>query len=310
MKLGLGLPQRSGVDLRRDITEVARTAEEAGFTSLWVLERLLFPLEPQDGMYGIPGLPWAATYEEIADPLAVLTVAAAVTDRIRLGTGVLVAPLYIPVKLAKALATIDQISGGGRLIAGLGAGWSSDEAQAVGRSLAERGSRLDETIDVLRAAWGADPVSFEGRYGHASNVLIRPKPRAPIPVMLGGGASQKALDRIARRADGWLPSAVPPAQLGGAWRQIREAATVLGRDSEAMELINRANVVLTDGPAGDDRWPFIGDLDQVVGDIVTCARAGTDELIIDLQFQEPFGGTKQLLDTALEIQARVLAAGI
>src|ERR1700745_4231106 len=128
MKLGLGIPQRKGVDLRNDIIEAARTAESAGLSSLWTHERLVFPTEPRDGMYGVPGLPWGKYYEQSPDSLAMLAAAAAVTETVRLGTSVLVAPLYQPVRLAKALATIDQISGG-RLVAGLGVGWSSDEAR-------------------------------------------------------------------------------------------------------------------------------------------------------------------------------------
>jgi alkanesulfonate monooxygenase SsuD/methylene tetrahydromethanopterin reductase-like flavin-dependent oxidoreductase (luciferase family) len=83
---------------------VARDAEAAGFDSLWVYERLLFPAEPADGLYGIRGLPWPSYYEGAADPLTVLAAAAAVTDRIRPGSSVLCAPLHHPVRLAKALA--------------------------------------------------------------------------------------------------------------------------------------------------------------------------------------------------------------
>jgi probable F420-dependent oxidoreductase len=310
VKLGLGLPQRQGVDLRVDITEVARTAEAAGYASLWVYERLLFPVETEQGMYGVPGLAWSKNYQECADPLAVLAVAAAVTTSVRLGTSVLVAPLHAPAQLAKSLATIDQISGGGRLIAGLGSGWSVDEMAAVGVELKERGVLLDETLDVLEAAWGQDPVSCRGSRTSIHKALLRPKPVAGIPVMLGGGASKAALDRIARRAQGWLPTGIPIPAAGSVWRMIREKAEGYGRETHAMEMIYRANVILTDGKAREDRYPFVGDMDQVVDDIVACADAGADEVLIDLQPQDEYPGTKKLLETALEIHERATAAGI
>src|SRR4051795_2326570 len=130
MKLGLRLPQRLGVDLHHDLVEAARTAEAAGYASLWTYERLLFPETPVEP-YAPPNVPWPESQRQAADPLAVLTAAAVATERVRLGTSVLVAPAHAPVQLAKSLATIDQISGG-RLIAGIGSGWSTDELQATG----------------------------------------------------------------------------------------------------------------------------------------------------------------------------------
>jgi probable F420-dependent oxidoreductase len=249
----------------------------------------------------------ASSYEGAADPLTLLAAAAAVTDRIRLGSSVLCAPLHHPVRLAKALATIDQLSGGNRLIAGLGAAWSSDELAAMGASMGERGRDLDETLDVLAAAWGADPVSYQGRRAAIRGALVYPKPAARIPVLIGG-IQPAALDRVARRADGWLPAGLPAAAAGGMWAGIREAAAGYGRDAGALELIARANVDLG-GPAGEGRPPFAGDLSQVAEDAAAYSRAGADELIIEVQLQDAYEGGSWLLDTALEIRERARAAG-
>jgi probable F420-dependent oxidoreductase len=307
VRLGLGLPQRAGVDLDGDVTRVARAAEVAGFDSLWVYERLLYPVEPSAGLYGIEGLAWPSYYEGAAAPLALLAAAAAVTKRVRLGSSVLVASLHIPVQLAKSLATIDQLSGG-RLVAGLGAGWSVDELRAGGATLEQRGRDLDETLDVLAAVWGPDPVSYAGPRTVIDRALVFPKPAVRIPVLLAG-IGPAALDRIARRADGWLPAGLPPVTLAGIWAGLRATAESLGRDPAAMQVIARANVDFTDGPAGADRPPFAGDLAQVVADVVAHAEAGVDELIIDLQASDGFKGGTWLLDTALEIRERAIAAG-
>jgi probable F420-dependent oxidoreductase len=310
VKLGLGLPQRAGVNLRTDVTNVARSAEAAGFDSLWVYERLLYPLEPISGLYGMPGVPWPAAYEGCADSLAVLAAAAAVTDTIRLGGGVFIAPLHIPIQLAKALATIDGLSGGGRLIAGLGNGWALDEFQAAGAVLADRGRSLDETMDVLEAAWGENPVSYLGHRTVIDQALVQPKPIQKIPVMLGGGNTAAAVDRIARRGDGWIPVGLPPAAVAAMWTQIRQEAAGYGRDASAMQLICLAQFTITDSAANADRQPFTGSMEQILADLAAISEVGADEVIIQLQLQEDFPGAKWLLDTAVEIKERARAAGI
>lgn len=311
MRLGLRLPQRLGVDLQYDVIEAARTAEAAGYASLWTYERLLFPQTPVEPYAGTD-VPWPKHSRQAADPLAVLTAAAVATERVRLGTSVLVAALHTPVQLAKALATIDQISGG-RVIAGMSAGWSTDELQATGASRADRGRFLDETLDVFDAVWGPDPVTFRGPHVIIDHASIMPKPASKIPVMLGGGGSNmgrstssKALQRIAKRADGWLPLLTTPGPAGAAelrarWELIRDMACGYGRDTRRMEMVVVGNVTFTDRPAGPDRSAFVGTLDQVIDDIRTAADAGADELIVDLNLQDWFTGTHQMLETAVKI---------
>ncbi len=242
MKLGLRLPQRLGVDLQHDVVEAARTAEAAGYASLWTYERLLFPQTPLEP-YAPPDVPWPESSRQVADSLAVLTAAAVVTEKVRLGTAILIAAQHTPVQLAKALATIDQISGG-RMIAGMGPGWSSDDLRATGATRADRGRFLDETLDVFDAVWGPDPVTFRSPRVVIDNASVLPKPASKIPVMLGGGGSNlgrstspKAVQRIAKRADGWLPLLTTPgpagaAELRASWDRIREMASEYGRDTE------------------------------------------------------------------------------
>ncbi|MFI7027666.1 LLM class F420-dependent oxidoreductase [Microbispora rosea] len=307
MKLGLRLPQRLGVDLQHDLVEAARTAEAAGYASLWTYERLLFPETPAEP-YAPPDVPWPETQRQAADPLAVLTAAAVATEQVRLGTSLLIAALHTPVQLAKALATIDQISGG-RLIAGMGAGWSSDEFRATGTTRADRGRFLDETLDVFDAVWGPDPVSYRGPRVVIDNASVLPKPVSRIPVLLGGGGSARALQRIAERADGWLSFLTRPgpegaAELHASWDRIREMASEYGRDASRMEMVVVGNVTFTDRPAGPDRSPFVGTLDQIMDDIHTAAEAGAHELIVDLNLQDWFSSTPQMLETAVEIRER------
>jgi probable F420-dependent oxidoreductase len=295
-------------DLARDVAAVARAAEATGYESLWVFERALFPERPDQGLYGIPGMPWPDTYRSVAHPLVVMALAAAVTERARLGTSVLVAPLHGPFQLAKQLATLDAASGG-RVVAGFGTGWSLDEYAACSVvPFEERGAALDELLDVCAAVWGPDPVTFEGRSTVIREAEVGPKPARPIPVYLAA-AGRRALDRLARRADGWLPTGEPPQAMAARWRQLTEAAASHGRDPQRLGFCVRANVQLTDTPGtGQDRPPFVGTVEQVVADVAEHVEIGADEVLLDLQGNARDG--KELVDLAARVYSAVREAGI
>ncbi|MDG4859425.1 TIGR03619 family F420-dependent LLM class oxidoreductase, partial [Streptomyces sp. T-3] len=199
IKLGLSLPQMKQYDIGRDIPAIARAAEDIGYDSVWVFERVLFPTPATQGLYGIEGLPWPEQYRSVAEPLVSLTLAAAVTERVRLGTSVLVAPLHVPFELARSLATLDAASRG-RVVAGLGTGWSLDEYAAQSPApFAKRGAVLDEVLDVCQAVWGPDPVSYEGESTTIAPSEVGPKPARPIPVLLPAN-SPRAARRLVDRA--------------------------------------------------------------------------------------------------------------
>ncbi|RAG84798.1 LLM class F420-dependent oxidoreductase [Streptacidiphilus pinicola] len=311
IRLGLSLPQFRQYTPGRDVADVARAAEDIGFDSVWVFERLLFPENSAQGLYGVPGLPWPEFYRSVAEPLMTLATAGAVTERVRLGSSVLIAPLHVPFQLAKQLATLDAGTGG-RVLAGLGTGWSHDEyAASAVAPFAERGAQLDETLDVFDAVWGPNPVSYQGKRTVIAESEVGPKPARPIPVLLAA-SSTRALDRLARRADGWLPVGVPFDRITSTWASIREAAEGHGRDASdiaAMEMIGRANIALHPSPLPEaGRTQYTGSREQVVADVVAAAEAGMHELLLDLQ------GTardaKELIDLGAELHAAVRAAGV
>ncbi|MDF3287969.1 LLM class F420-dependent oxidoreductase [Streptomyces silvisoli] len=308
MRLGIGLPQMKRYDVSRDVAEVARTAEQIGYESLWVFERVLFPERPQQGLYSIPGLAWPDSYRSVADPLVVLSLAAAATERARLGSSVLIAPLHVPLQLARTLATLDAASDG-RVLAGFGTGWSLDEYAAASIApFQERGRVLDELLDVCAAVWGPDPVSYEGTWTVIKEAEVGPKPANPIPVYLAA-TNRKALDRVARRADGWLPTGIPPQPLAAQWRQLTDLAASYGRDEHALEMCVRANVQLTRAPVDDDqRQPFMGTVEQIVQDVAAHAAVGVHEVLLDLQGN--VRDAKELTDLAARVYADVRDAGI
>ncbi|MER7678084.1 LLM class F420-dependent oxidoreductase [Streptomyces sp. NPDC096934] len=307
IRLGLGLPQMKQYDIGRDVPAVARAAEETGYESLWVFERVLFPEPATQGLYGVPGLPWPDTYRSVADPLVTLTLAAASTGRARLGTSVLVAPLHVPFQLARSLATLDAASGG-RVVAGLGTGWSHDEyAAASVAPFEKRGKVLDEILDVCAAVWGPDPVSYEGELTVVAPSEVGPKPARPIPVYLPAN-SPRALRRLVDRADGWMPVAQGVAQLTEEWTRLRELAAERGR-TRPIEVCVRVNAQYSAKPHGGAERPlFTGSAAQIAEDLAAHQVDGVGEFLIDLQ--SSLGDASELSDVAAEVYALARAAGV
>jgi probable F420-dependent oxidoreductase len=305
--LGLGLPQNHQYDLGSDVTDVARAAERIGYESLWTYERALYPEPATQGLYGMPGVPWPDSYRAVAEPLVTLALAAAATERVRLGTSVLVAPLHGPFQLAKTLATLDAASGG-RVLAGFGTGWSLDEYAAAGvRPFEERGKVMDEVIEVCRAVWGPDPVTYDGETTRIAPAVVGPKPARPIPILLAAG-NKRALRRLVDHADGWLPLAMGVEKTAAQWRELQELAAERGR-TKPIQTVLRANPQYTPKPyEGDGRAPFQGNVEQIVEDLVAYAEIGIEEIIVD--FQQSTRDAEELKDVAAELYERARAAGL
>ncbi|MFG2478144.1 LLM class F420-dependent oxidoreductase [Streptomyces fagopyri] len=307
IRLGLGLPQMKQYDIGRDVPTVARAAEETGYESLWVFERVLFPEPPTQGLYGVPGLPWPDTYRSVAEPLVTLTLAAASTGRARLGTSVLVAPLHIPFQLARSLATLDAASGG-RVVAGLGTGWSHDEyAAASVAPFEKRGKVLDELLDVCAAVWGPNPVSYEGELTTIAPSEVGPKPARPIPVYLPAN-SPRSSRRLVDRADGWMPTAQGADRFTEEWTRLQELAAERGR-SRPIEVCVRVNARYTAKPyEGTERPLFTGSAAQIAEDLAAHRADGIGEFLIDLQ--APLRDASELVDVAAEVYGLARAAGV
>jgi probable F420-dependent oxidoreductase len=242
--LGFALPQ-FGQAARNDLTRFASTAEELGAASLWVADRLLAPVNPTIGYGGTDTIP--VEFRTCFDPFIALGVAAAATKTARLGSSVLVGPWYPPVQLSRQLTSIDVVSGG-RLIVGLGIGWSPEEYQAAGAPFTRRGAQLDELLDVLDALWTRTPVEHHGARWSvpASWVDLKPVQQPRPPVYLGA-FTPKGLSRIGRRADGWLPVVQVPGAVrleALSWQRqaIDAAADAAGRDPITIRTTVRVNV--------------------------------------------------------------------
>jgi probable F420-dependent oxidoreductase len=284
MRLGFALPQIGPVAGPDALVTVAQRAEALGFDSLWVLDRILYPVNPRTPYPATPDGVLPDLYKRVLDPLETLTFVAAHTRRVALGTSVLNLPWYPPVLLARRLTTLDVLSGG-RLRVGFGMGWSLDEFEAAGAPMQERGKRADEIIDALKAIWTTDPVEFQGQYYRIPKSFIGPKPvQKPHPPIYMAAYTPPAMKRLAKEANGWFPVGVPLSAVTGMFEGIKGMAKEAGRDPAALELIVRANVEFSDTPLGEGRADFTGALEQIVGDVAETRKLGAAEIVFDVQF--------------------------
>jgi probable F420-dependent oxidoreductase len=205
MKAGILLPQSGDSATRDNVLHIAKEAERESLDSVWVFERLLWPLKPQTPYAGTPDGTLPVEYQNVLDPLETLTYLAGNTDKISLGTCVIDKLFHNPVVLARRFATLDILSHG-RAIAGLGIGWSKDEYEVSGVPYKHRGERANEFLQLLKRIWTDEVVEFKGQFYSIPASKIGPKPlQKPHPPILLGGFSPNTFLRIVNYADGCYP---------------------------------------------------------------------------------------------------------
>ena len=303
MRFGFALPQIGSLVGPEALVTVAKRAEDLGFDSLWVLDRILWPVDPRAPYpIGDGSLPFQ--YKHVLDPVETLTFAAAHTSRILLATGVLNLPWSNPVLLARRLTTLDVLSCG-RLRVGFGIGWSPDEYEAAGAPWQDRGKRADESIEVLKKIWTTDPVEFQGKHYRIAKSFIGPKPvQKPHPPIYLAAFTPSAMKRVAAEAHAWLPVGIPLTGIGAMFEAIKNMAKQAGRDPSALELIVTAGVEIHKRPIEKERIEFTGSLEQIGEDFATARKVGAAEIAIYAQFLAP-DETAQDLITRMEDLWRV-----
>ncbi|MBF6166171.1 TIGR03619 family F420-dependent LLM class oxidoreductase [Streptomyces gardneri] len=270
-----------GVDPDR-LIGYAQHAERCGFEAIYLPEHIaLYPGATVGPMEITPSVPFA-------DPLDALSFVAAATDRILLGTAVLLLPYHHPVVLAKRLATIDVLSKGRMRLLTVGLGSLPGEARAMGVDFATRGRRADEAIDVLRLLWSGDAngVSFDGEFFRFENLCSYPKPAGgePLPIHVGG-SSRAAARRAGARGDGYFPGGMlGPAERARQLQEVRAAADAEGRGAHAFEYTRWGSI---DMPA--ERVEGLAE--QGVTRVVVSASTGDPAIARDelSTFAERFG---------------------
>ena len=263
------------------IVAAATKAEEVGFDAIFVNDHIIVDSSSR-------AAPWTNVY----DPFVAMSFIAAHTTRIGVGVSVLIMPYRNPVATAKSLATIDRMSGG-RLIAGVGAGWNEAEFAALGVPFHERGARTNEYLRVWQACWAPGKVSFAGRFFSFSDMHVSPKPvQQPHPPIWIGGASDAALRRAARFAAIWQPTPLPLAELVERQTALHQACDQIGRLPIPTRMSFRVEISTVTGNAlssGGKRPVGYGTPAEVASDLLIYRKkAGLDA------FQINFHGNRNL----------------
>jgi probable F420-dependent oxidoreductase len=306
VRIGVSLPN-VGLDHGKEmVLPVAEAAERLGFDSVWAAHHVVLPYERSSkypyGRSGTevamsPGMQWL-------DPLVTLSMVGAVTDRVRLGTSVLVLPYRNPVNLAAEVAALDVLSEG-RFVLGIGAGWMQEEFRALGIDPSERGARTDEHVEVLRTLWTQDPASFSGRFTRFEGIVgvTTPRTEGGPPIWVGGN-TDVALRRAIRLGDGWHGFEVYPEDMPDVRERLERSGEEGGRDPASLVL----SVVRGLIPPGREEESFIpdrrmlgGSAEAIVDELGRYADQGVEDVVIQVSLLAP------LVPEALEwIAAEVL----
>jgi probable F420-dependent oxidoreductase len=291
LKVGITLPQAGEQSTTANIIRTAKTAEDEGFDSLWVFERLLWPISPQTPYVATPDGSLPVEYQRVFDPLETLTFVAAKTNKITLGTSVIDILFHNPVVLARRFATLDVLSGG-RTIAGLGIGWSKDEYQVSNIPFENKGKRADEFIQALKKIWTEDIVEFKGNYYSIPTSKIGPKPiqKPHIPIFMGGFSPNTFKRIINYSTNGWLGLIVGPLEyLENTIKSMNEMAIKANKDPNEFKtiLLTYPNIVESKNEQltnESQRFPLTGTIDQIGNDIKRIKKIGVDHIVFGYNF--------------------------
>jgi probable F420-dependent oxidoreductase len=312
LKVGITLPQAGQQATRENIIQAARQAEGEGFDSVWVFERLLWPLKPQTPYPGTPDGSLPIEYQNILDPIETLSFVAANTSKIALGTSVIDMLFHNPVILARRFATLDVMSQG-RAICGLGIGWSKDEYQAANVPFNNKGKRADEFIQALKKIWTNDIVEFKGEYYNIPASKIGPKPiqKPNIPIYLGGFSPNTFARMVNYDTNGWLGLIGGPLEyLENTLNDIREKATRANKDQNSFKTILLTYPNVIESPSQPDtsvsprerqRFPLTGTVDEIAGDLKRIKGMGVEHIVFGYNFISTGKDVDKMIDTTKQL---------
>jgi probable F420-dependent oxidoreductase len=310
MRVGITLPNLGPQATKENVLQTAIQAEKEGFDSLWTITRILWPLRPQTPYGGSSDGSLPFEYQTALDPLDVLLYVVTNTSKISLGTAVIDMFFYTPIMLAKRYATLDILSEG-RVISGLGLGWSKDEYQASNIPFQNRGERADEFIQVMKKIWTDDVVEFKGKYYNIPASKIEPKPtqKPHIPIYLGGFSSNTFSRIVKYDLNGWLGVVGSPLEdIENCINTIKENTTKVNKNPDNFPtiMLTYPNVKEDDKSSssssnGKNRFPLSGSIDQIGSDIQRIKAMGVDHIVFGYNFVPIGRNVTKVIDLSKEL---------
>jgi probable F420-dependent oxidoreductase len=286
MKIGCHLPMYGPVGTRENVLAFARRIEALGYDSLWASDHVViphrmttpYPYSPTGRFPLAPDVPFL-------EPLTTLALVAGVTERVLLGTSILVLPHRNPVLAAKMCATLDHLSVG-RVVLGVGVGWMREEIELLGGSYDARGAWSDEALTVMRACWRDAQTAHHGRFFSFDDVGAFPKPtRGDIPILIGGH-TPRALRRVVQHGDGWHAAFITPAALEADLARLKDECARQRRPYEQLAISVRAGLSVRQSPLGPDRKPLQGSRDQILADLTAFRDLGVESILLETRYRD------------------------
>ena len=284
---GCSMPSRGAMSSPDSLRSLAQRAEALAYDSIWVSDHIVLPRQVASFYpYAENGVATFTPDQPYYEPIATLNFLAGCTQRVRLGTHVLIIPYRNPVTTAKQLSTLDVLSGG-RVILGAGVGWMEEEFQALGLdTYAKRGAVTDEYLQLYKELWTQEFPEFEGEHFQISGAGFEPKPvqKPHIPIWIGGHTGP-AIRRAAQLADGWMPIGLrPPAilepeEMAAKIARLRTLTVRAGRPEDAVDVTFSTNVAFDDSPTQSRRM-MTGRPEQIASDLRQYQDLGVKNFII------------------------------
>jgi probable F420-dependent oxidoreductase len=265
-----------------DVATLAQKAESLGFESIWLPEHPIMPVNPATKYRGSADGSIPEPMSQMADPYIGLARASAVTQKLKLGTGISLIPERNPLVLAKEIASLDLFSEG-RFILGIGAGWLREETEIMGGDFDHRWSQAREAILVMKELWTKEEAEFHGKYYNFPPVKCFPKPaQKPHPPIILGGTAQNVFKRVVAWGDGWMPNGATPELVKMGRATLDELADAAGRDPKSIQ------VTVFGQPAERDV-------------VKSFEEAGADRVIVRLASTQDAGALNELERMAQQV---------
>ncbi len=307
MKFGLVMPQLGAFASGASLEKMARTAEDAGFESIWAIDHVVIPRQFVERFS-----------ERVYGLFATLGFLAGITSRVKLGTTVIVLPYRHPVTLAKEMASVDDLSGG-RTIFGVAFGWIEEEYKALGVPFSRRGARADEMLRVLDHLWSEGPNDFRGEFYSFDDFAFAPPPaQKPRPPIWIGGNDERALGRVVRYGDGWHPitSARRPGSVQWNAQDLQRRLKTLdvmaeeaGRDPAGIARSLHAPLAFDIDPADflGESYAFVGSRDDIRRNLDLARDMGLQHIALNPWYTIPGRIHEPTMNTALATVDRFAA---